>query len=880
MSKLKSFRSFSIEAKVMMVLAIYLVGGGLFVASEYAYYKTWKATDTQAESGFKLQNLQASAGTPLPSPSAPTVGECSDPESDWLLCEDWEDGECADQDEREVTHGNSWNECAPNAWRSDTVDQKQRWGDWYMLSTYCKGDFDCDGLVAEESNSGQYALKMSNDPYCDCECLENSGDPDWECLRRSTPAECDAQHPEKCCEDPAGFECDQAAGGNSAYVTARFQANRQVYARTYIKRSAGYDINFGELSTGKGFYLWSSNSGDGNAMNFHFECRAGQGDNRTAGDWGGEWTADTDHSYVVLTWYNGSCDYGDCFVLPEELIRCDELWPESTAADRQWHSIEMMGDMDDSTLALWVDGVKVAEEVVPSTFFNSDAVGFNKIELTNHYHNGVPHFQSMYWDDTVVSADYIGVSECLNDEEIKGACWCGVEPGENNTNSNLIYFDGYCFEGVWYEPMSGQPQQPQSCEDEDGDGFEAATCGGNDCNDADSSVYPGAEEICGDGVDQNCDNEDLECEEEEEEEEENCEEGGGAGCDVGTTVYKINTGDYDGDYNDWEADSLTYVGGGWPVNSGSDEIAGTDEDSVYQTSRHGTCNYSFPVENEAYQVKLHFAETEYSTEGRRKFDITIEGETQADNFDILSQTEAATALVEIFNNVVVEDGKLNINFSEGAGVSDPTPVISGIEILPYVEGGNEPVEPICEEHENCNNEVDDDCDGLVDDEDVEDCCRCEDKDGDGYGERGQACCTEAGEDCDDWDAEVNPGSEEICGDGIDQDCSGEDLTCLPIDEDEDGYDEESDCDDFNSNINPAMDEVCEDGLDNNCNGNVDEFCGVVIEPDVNEDGTVNIYDLVKVALNYEEAVFEEKADVNLDGMVNLEDLEFVVGEMS
>lgn len=53
--------------------------------------------------------------------------------------------------------------------------------------------------------------------------------------------------------------------------------------------------------------------------------------------------------------------------------------------------------------------------------------------------------------------------------------------------------------------------------DQDGDGFveaENECVPGGDCNDADASIYPGAEEICGDEIDNNCDgqvDEDCEC---------------------------------------------------------------------------------------------------------------------------------------------------------------------------------------------------------------------------------------------------------------------------------------------------------------------------------------------------------------------------------
>ena len=44
------------------------------------------------------------------------------------------------------------------------------------------------------------------------------------------------------------------------------------------------------------------------------------------------------------------------------------------------------------------------------------------------------------------------------------------------------------------------------CIDADGDGFLDASCGGDDCDDANAEIYPGHSEIC-DGVDNNCDGE-------------------------------------------------------------------------------------------------------------------------------------------------------------------------------------------------------------------------------------------------------------------------------------------------------------------------------------------------------------------------------------
>lgn len=71
-----------------------------------------------------------------------------------------------------------------------------------------------------------------------------------------------------------------------------------------------------------------------------------------------------------------------------------------------------------------------------------------------------------------------------------------------------------------------------------------------------------------------------------------------------------------------------------------------------------------------------------------------------------------------------------------------------------------------------------------------------------------------------------------CGDGIDQNCDGQDEPCT-IDEDCDGFPPPADCNDSDPAINPGTPEKCGDNIDNNCDGSIDEIC---IFCDVDGDG--------------------------------------------
>ncbi|MBM76297.1 MAG: hypothetical protein CMK59_12910, partial [Proteobacteria bacterium] len=96
-------------------------------------------------------------------------------------------------------------------------------------------------------------------------------------------------------------------------------------------------------------------------------------------------------------------------------------------------------------------------------------------------------------------------------------------------------------------------------------------------------------------------------------------------------------------------------------------------------------------------------------------------------------------------------------------------------------------------------------------------------------------------DCDDDNADINPDEDEWCNDNIDNNCDGylDDETSIDafsgyLDYDDDGYGggalesscediyfaDNEDCDDENAAVNPSATEEC-DGIDNNCNGDID-----------------------------------------------------------
>jgi len=344
-----------------------------------------------------------------------------------------------------------------------------------------------------------------------------------------------------------------------------------------------------------------------------------------------------------------------------------------------------------------------------------------------------------------------------------------------------------CIEVFWFidsdhDGAGDMNQEPRrSCNPP----WPSAVQNGNDCDDTSSDVHPGAVEICDDGIDNDCDHQvDEGCEEvynPDQPDPEECLPDSGRDCDGDGFVGQNDCDETNPDIH---------------VFALEDCHDGIDND----------CNGDIDDDDVYCQVIVPEPDPE---------DLDGDGfdtDTDCDDGNALINPEA----VEVCNG-------LDDNCD---GVIDPdelclSPVVTDLDQDGYtVEDGdcqdeNPDVHPNA--IELCDF-IDNDCNGQIDDGLRE--VRYLDTDGDGYGQNNIVMTCQFDDpvfvtisgDCNDGDETINPDAVEICGDGIDQDCDGEDLVCPDSDPDID--------------VDCESTDICGDGIDNDCNGLVDDSCGL------------------------------------------------------
>jgi Malectin domain len=145
----------------------------------------------------------------------------------------------------------------------------------------------------------------------------------------------------------------------------------------------------------------------------------------------------------------------------------------------------------------------------------------------------------------------------------------------------------------------------------------------------------------------------------------------------------------------WASDER--FSGGTAVKSTVQHIWRTQDPAFYRTSRQGSFRYDLPLRPGVYELRLHFAETEFGPEstgtggeGDRIMTVRANGKTLLSDFDVVADAGASrTADVKVFPDISpAKDGQVHLEF---AGEAGKEAAVSAIEIVPGQKGHMRPV---------------------------------------------------------------------------------------------------------------------------------------------------------------------------------------------
>ncbi len=434
-------------------------------------------------------------------------------------------------------------------------------------------------------------------------------------------------------------------------------------------------------------------------------------------------------------------------------------------------------------------------------------------------------------DALVVDEDGDGYPESEDCNDTDAAVSPGAVEVCDGVDNNC---DGLVDEGVMTVSFAdrdadgfGDADEPvEACGTADG-----AVANANDCDDNNPEVFPGAVEVCN-GIDEDCDGE----------------------ADEGVTVTVYTDADGDG-FGDPATEAAACAAGDGEV------LVADDCDDNDPDAWPGNTEVCDEADNDCDgDVDEEVTTTYYRDDdgdGWGGFDGTAQGCTvpvgYAEELGDCNDDDVA------FHPGATEDDCTDPNdYNCDGSVAYADADADGWAACQDCDDSDANVRP--DATEICNR-IDDDCNGLIDDDDTgvdlsTGTAFYVDADSDGYGDVAYStvqCDAPSGsvdnsDDCNDADATIHPAAVEVC-DSIDNDCDGatDDAdssvdtstgSAFYTDGDGDGYGDASsslmactaptgtvssdaDCDDTDPSISPAAAEVC-DTVDNDCDGSVDD----------------------------------------------------------